>query len=161
MKKYIMSLLILLSVISMSVCYATGNLVNVDGGMGTVVYADRNTVEVLEYNPPFYTIKIDYIRMDYNYNPPRQMNGGTIVACYNWDNKNVIAYTINGGEWKYWDITQSHDHASGNPLIPLSVETAFVTAYNMKFWGNMLCQPPHHAVGKEYLERFYHNELGI
>ncbi|MEE1362946.1 MAG: hypothetical protein U0K23_10240 [Selenomonadaceae bacterium] len=164
MKKSIILLLIIGILSSISVCYAAKhepNLVAVDGGMGTVIYADKNTVEVLEYNPPYYTIKINYIRADYNYNPPKFKNIGTIIVRYNWDEKNKIEYKINSKDWAEWDVTKSHDHASGNPLIPLSAETAFMTAYNMKFFGDSLCQPPNRSVSKDYLDKFYREELGV
>ena len=123
-----------------------GNLICVDGGMGVGYYAAKNSVDVMEYAPPFYVIQIDIVPVTFSESYYRE-NGTYIGGSYkmgemwtnyfkyNWDTKTIFFQRDN--IWAVWDIKRSHSHAEGNPMIPYAAEVAFVTAYNMKFFGDM------------------------
>ncbi len=124
-----------------------GNLILVDGGMGVGRYADRQSVEVLNYAPPFYQISIElfsvifsdeYFRQNDTYigGPYKIGDSYTMDFRYNWDTKTIFSKNYEG-IWKNWDINHSYSHAEGNPLIPNAAEVAFFAAYNMRFFGNM------------------------
>ena len=79
---------------------------------------------------------------------------------YNWDRKSV-SHQRYDGTWHDWDINRDNCHADGQPFIPNTAETAFVAAYNMRFYNETM---GYHPVLKEYYrvigEEFYRT-LGI
>ena len=124
-----------------------GNLVLVDGGMGVGRYADRASVGVDKYAPPFYELSIDILPVTFSDSYYRE--NGTYVGStyttgssyrlyfkYNLDTKTV--FNKQNGIWKVWDINRNYSHAEGNPLIPNAAEVAFFHAYRMKFFGDKL-----------------------
>ncbi len=122
-----------------------GNLVLVDGGMGVGRYADRTSVVVERYAPPDYQIAINLVSVIFSDDYWRQhetyIGGpytvGDVFALrfrYHWGRKS-IAYQF-GEQWQDWDINRDYSHAEGDPMIPNTAEVAFVSAYNMKFFGN-------------------------
>lgn len=122
-----------------------GNWVCVDGGMGVGKYADRSSVVAEFYSPPNYRIAIDIIYVtfsdDYWRNHqtyiggPYKVSGSqTLHFRYHWVRK-ALSYLQNG-TWLDWDINHDYSHAEGAPLIPYAAEVAFVSAYNMKFFGD-------------------------
>ncbi|MBQ7705405.1 MAG: hypothetical protein IJT73_08280 [Selenomonadaceae bacterium] len=124
-----------------------GNLILVDGGMGVGRYADKKSVAVRVYRPPFYQIDIDivsvifsndYFRDNGNYigSPYNYSDSYALHLKYNWDTKTIFTKNEKG-IWKNWDINHSYSHAEGNPLVPNAAEVAFFAAYGMKFFGNM------------------------
>ena len=124
-----------------------GDFILVDGGMGVGRYADKKSVYVHEYKPPFYQIQIhivpvtfsdEYFKQNGNYigSPYNAGEYYTVTFRYNWDTKTVFTQNLEG-IWKNWDINRHYSHAEGNPLIPNAAEVAFFTAYHMKFFGNM------------------------
>lgn len=124
-----------------------GNLILVDGGMGVGRYADKNSVDVAEYAPPFYQLLIDIVSVNFSNEYFRQ-NGDyigspyniadryTLQIRYNWDTKTIFTKNQKG-IWKNWDINRNYSHAEGNPLIPNAAEVAFYSAYKLKFFGNI------------------------
>ncbi len=124
-----------------------GDFILVDGGMGVGRYADKQSVYVHNYSPPFYQIQInivpvvfsnEYFQQNGTYvgSPYRAEDYYTITFRYNWDTKTIFTQNEKG-IWKNWDINHSYSHAEGNPLIPNAAEVAFFAAYNMKFFGDM------------------------
>lgn len=124
-----------------------GDFILVDGGMGVGRYADKKSVYVHEYKPPFYQIQInivpvtfsdEYFKQNGNYigSPYNAGEYYTLTFRYNWDTKTIFTQNLEG-IWKNWDINRHYSHAEGNPLIPNAAEVAFFTAYHMKFFGNM------------------------
>ncbi len=124
-----------------------GNLILVDGGMGVGRYADKTSVDVAEYAPPFYQLLInvisvsfsdEYFKQNGNYigSPYNMIGTNTMKFRYNWDTKTVFTKNEKG-IWKNWDINRNYSHAEGNPLIPNAAEVAFYSAYRLKFFGNM------------------------
>ena len=122
-----------------------GNLVLVDGGMGVGRYADRSSVAVERYAPPDYQIAINLVSVTFSDDYWRQHEtyiGGpyklgdvfTLRFRYHWGRKS-IAY-LSGNQWQDWDINRDYSHAEGDPMIPNTAEVAFVSAYNMKFFGD-------------------------
>ena len=142
-----------------------GNLICVDGGMGVGYYAAKNSVDVMEYAPPFYVIQIEIVPVTFSESYYRE-NGTYIGGSYkfgesfklnfkyNWDTKTV--FHMVGDIWKAWDIKRSYSHAEGNPMIPYAAEVAFVTAYNMKFFGDMTGYN-----GYRVIDENLYNALGI
>jgi hypothetical protein len=124
-----------------------GDFILVDGGMGVGYYADKNSVYVHEYKPPFYQIQInivpvtfsdEYFKQNGNYigSPYSAGDYFTMTFRYNWDTKTIFTQNEKG-IWKNWDINRNYSHADGNPLIPNSAEVAFVSAYHIKFFGDI------------------------
>ena len=122
-----------------------GNLVLVDGGMGVGRYADRSSVAAVEYAPPNYQLAISVFSVTFSDDYWRQHDtyvGGpyevgepfTLQFRYNWDRKS-LAYNW-GESWQDWDVNRDYSHAEGAPLIPNAAEVAFVSAYNLRFFGD-------------------------
>ncbi len=53
---------------------------------------------------------------------------------YHRDRKS-IAYQFRN-QWQDWDTNRDYGYAVGDPMIPNTAEVAFVSAYNMKFFGD-------------------------
>jgi len=122
-----------------------GNLVLVDGGMGVGRYADRKSVAVERYAPPNYQIAINLVMVTFSEDYWRQHKsyiGGpysigdvfTVRFRYHWGRKSIAYQSRN--QWQDWDINRDYSHAEGAPMIPNTAEVAFVSAYNMKFFGD-------------------------
>lgn len=142
-----------------------GTLILVDGGMGVGRYADKNTVNVRYYAPPFYQIEVDVVSVifsnDYYRKHDTYIDGPYKIAesiplyfKYNWDTRTVF-YQYNG-VWKVWDLNRHYSHAEGNPMIPYAAEVAFVSAYNMKFFGDKTGYD-----GYRVIDRSLYDTLGI
>ena len=147
-----------------------GNLVLVDGGMGVGRYADRTSVVVERYAPPDYQIAINVVSVTFSDDYWRQHEtyvGGpytlgdvfTLRFRYDWDRKS-IAYQF-GQQWKDWDIHRDYSHAEGDPLIPNTAEVAFVSAYNMKFFGDKNGYSPVLKRERRIIEKSLYFALGI
>lgn len=147
-----------------------GNLVLVDGGMGVGCYADRSSVAVEQYAPPNYQIAIslvsvtfsdEYWRQHDTYvgGPYRMGESFLLRFRYNWDRKSV-AY-IRGGNWQDWDINHDYSHAEGEPLIPNVAEVAFVSAYNMRFFGDKTGYSPVLKRQRRVVDDSLYRALGI
>ena len=111
-----------------------GNLVFVDGFKGYGIYAVCSSVDVQNYNPPQYKIAINTISV--NVDTGQRGSVQTHYFRYNWDSKTVYYYSRQKDAWVMWDLNRTYGHADGAPLIPNLAEVAFVSAYNMKFYGD-------------------------
>lgn len=142
-----------------------GNLVLVDGGMGVGQYADKDSVDVERYAPPFYELSIDIFPVQFSDKYYRENNtyiGGPYVLGepfrlyfrYNWDTRTV--FNRQDKIWKVWDVNRNYSHAEGNPLIPYAAEVTFVHAYNLKFFGNMT-----NSNGYRVIDESLYDALGI
>ena len=78
---------------------------------------------------------------------------------YNWDRKSV-AY-IRGNNWQRWDINRDYSHAEGDPLIPNAAEVAFVSAYNMRFFGDKTGYSPVLKRQRRVVDDSLYRALGI
>ena len=148
----------------------TGNYVLVDAGMGVGDYADRSSVSVQNYDPPNYQIAINIVHIQFSDDFWRQHQTyvgspykliGTSTLCfrYNWDRKTIAYHTKNG--WMDWNINLDHTHADGRPLIPLTAETAFVSAYNMRFYNDTMGYSPILKQQRRVIEESFYRRLGI
>ena len=146
-----------------------GNLVLVDGGMGVGRYADRSSVAVEQYAPPNYQIAIslvsitfsdEYWRQHDTYvgGPYRMGESFPLRFRYNWDRRSV-AY-IWGSNWQDWDINRDYSHAEGEPLIPNAAEVAFVSAYNMRFFGDKTGYSPVLKQQRRVIDESLYQALG-
>lgn len=147
-----------------------GNLVLVDAGMGVARYANRASVAVQMYAPPNYRIAIDIVIVTFSEDYWRQHStyiGGsykfsgsyTAQFRYNWDRK-IISYQ-RGDSWFDWDINRDYSHAEGDPFVPNAAEVAFVSAYNMKFFGNMTGYSPALKENRRVVNDSLHRALNI
>lgn len=147
-----------------------GNLVLVDAGMGVGRYADRSSVAVERYAPPDYQIAINLVSVNFSDDYWRQHEtyiGGpytlgdvfTLRFCYHWGRKS-IAYQF-GQQWQDWDINRDYSHAEGDPMIPNTAEVAFVSAYNMKFFGDKTGYSPVLKKQRRVIDDSLYRALGI
>ena len=165
---------LLLSAVAFANPYPTtldnGNLVLVDGGMGVGRYAARSSVAVEQYAPPDYQIAIslvsitfsdEYWRQHDTYvgGPYRMGESFLLRFRYNWDRKSV-AYNW-GDSWQDWDINRDYSHAEGEPLIPNAAEVAFVSAYNMRFFGDKTGYSPVLKRQRRVVDDSLYRALGI
>ena len=148
-----------------------GNLVAVDGHMGVAEYADRSSVVVQMYEPPDYQIAInivavqfseDYFKAHKNYlhSPYTKLGVRTKYFRYNWDRKSV-SHQRYDGTWHDWDINRYNCHADGQPLVPNTAETAFVAAYNMRFYDKTMGYNPVLKVNYRVIDEEFYRTLGI
>ena len=148
-----------------------GNLVLVDGGMGVGRYADRSSVSVQRYEPPYYQIAINIVTINFSDDYWRKHNtyvGGPYKVTYvspaffryNWNYK-LVSHLHHDGIWRDWDINKDYCHADGNPFVPNAAETAFVAAYKMRFYGNTMGFSP--VLKKKYrvISEDFYRKLGI
>ena len=147
-----------------------GNLVLVDAGMGVGRYADRSSVAVERYAPPDYQITINLVSVNFSDDYWRQHEtyiGGpytlgdvfTLRFRYHWGRKS-IAYQF-GQQWQDWDINRDYSHAEGDPMIPNTAEVAFVSAYNMKFFGDKTGYSPVLKKQRRVIDDSLYRALGI
>lgn len=120
--------------------------------------------------PPDYQIAINVVSVTFSDDYWRQHEtyvGGpytlgdvfTLRFQYDWDRKS-IAYPF-GQQWKDWDINRDYSHAEGDPLIPNTAEVAFVSAYNMKFFGDKNGYSPVLKRERRIIEKSLYFALGI
>lgn len=147
-----------------------GNLVLVDAGMGVGQYADRSSVRAEIYDPSDYQLSINivpvsfsedywcehgsYIGSPYTAGTPHSRR-----FLYNWYHK-TISYQ-NGEHWVSWDVNRDYSHAGGEPLIPNAAEVAFVSAYNMRFFGNKTGYSPSLQRERRIIDASLYRALGI
>lgn len=147
-----------------------GNLVLVDGGQGVGRYADRSSVVVQQYAPPNYQIAInvvtvffsdDYWSRNRTYvgGPYRIESSRTLFFRYNWTRKS-ISYE-RSGRWLDWDVNRDHSHADGDPLIPYTAEVAFVSSYNMRFFGSKMGYSPVLKKERRVIDESLYRSLGL
>lgn len=147
-----------------------GNLVLVDGGMGVGRYADRTSVAVERYAPPNYQIAINLVMVTFSEDYWRQHKsyiGGpyrigdvfTVRFRYHWGRKSIAYQSRN--QWQDWDINRDYSHAEGEPMIPNTAEVAFVSAYNMKFFGDKTGYSPVLKRQRRIINDSLYRALGI
>ena len=147
-----------------------GNLVLVDGGMGVGRYADRTSVAVERYAPPNYQIAINLVMVTFSEDYWRQHKsyiGGpysigdvfTVRFRYHWGRKSIAYQSRN--QWQDWDINRDYSHAEGAPMIPNTAEVAFVSAYNMKFFGDKTGYSPVLKQQRRIIDESLYRALGI
>lgn len=166
--------LLLLSVAALANPYPAtldnGNLVLVDGGMGVGRYADRTSVAVERYAPPNYQIAINLVMVTFSEDYWRQHKsyiGGpysigdvfTVRFRYHWGRKSIAYQSRN--QWQDWDINRDYSHAEGEPMIPNTAEVAFVSAYNMNFFGDKTGYSPVLKRQRRIIDDSLYRALGI
>ncbi len=167
-------------IVTTTACYAgdlypdtldSGNLILVDAGMGVGKYADRSSVNVRKYAPPNYEIAINIIPVFFSEEYCRKhktyLNGPYTIQkpfCmtfrYNW-NRKAVSYERHDGTWVDWNINRDNSHADGEPLVPNTAETAFVTAYNMRFFNNMMRYSPTLKSKRRVIDESFYRILNI
>lgn len=148
----------------------TGDLLLVDGHMGTGFYADRSSVVVQNYAPPMYQIAINLVGIRFSedyWEKHHTYIGGPykvewVETCYfryNW-NRKAISYLADG-RWLDWDINRNNTWAGGDPRIPNTAEVAFVTAYNMRFFDKTTGSRPDSRYRFRVINDELYQRLGI
>ncbi len=147
-------------------------LILVDGGMGVGQYADLTSVEVQEYEPPFYQIAInvipvtfsdEYWRAHETYigSPCTYGEPSTCFFRYDWNSKSIFFYSDYQNSWISWDINRDYSHADGDPLIPYTAETAFIAAYQMRFFGDTMGYRPVLKKYQRVIREDFYRQFGI
>ena len=100
-------------------------------------YLDKTSLKVLNYNPPFYTIKVNEYSTDTSKPMDRQMN--TWEFRYNL-NAHTVTFTNLYGDYhsKYKNSNRmdTMNVYALEPDIAAMAEMAFYMAYNMRFFNN-------------------------
>ena len=164
MKKFLVLLMMFLMIASN--CFAIGNVVNSDeilyemysnpqnficigsGGTGYIIYLDKSSVNVCEYNPPHYLIKFRTIGLSYapkkeglTYGPKgeRAVRDFYRYYYYNYNTRRMYEkiYDSNGNSNKEEYINESTYEKWTNSNKPWlnGGEVAFYLAYKMNFYG--------------------------
>ncbi len=176
MKKLLKIFAVIVSLLTISISAASaespypatlenGVLICVDGGMGVGRYADKDSVSVDKYAPPFYELSIDIFTVNFSeeywkehgnyiYSPYNISNTVRLYFRYNWDTKTI--FHKQNDVWKVWDLNRHYSHADGNPLIPYAAEVAFVSAYHMKFFDDKTGYD-----GYRVIDKVLYDALGI
>ena len=115
------------------------NYIYCTGHTGVLFYADKSSVDIMEYDPPEYMIAIDvvaasdmYKRSKIDLEPDRTYisEPKTYIFLYDSDNKEIYIWNEEKQEWKF----VKPDGAWADSGIPLSVSRlAFKIAYGIKF----------------------------
>ena len=107
-----------------------------DGAGNTHIdyYLDKTSLKVLNYNPPYYTIKVNEYSTDTSKPMDRQMN--TWEFKYDINNKTVVFTNLYGDYHHKYKNSNRMDLYAIEPDIAAMAEMAFYMAYNMKFFGN-------------------------
>ena len=118
-------------------------------GTGTGLFIDKTSINVHEYNPPYYTIAIVEIWWAYP-NPEygEMMKEKVHRYRYDYEKKKIYfeKYDINNNP--YWEELNPKELLKLNSSKPLLVEAemAFYLAYNMSFFDK-----PMSSKAKEYI----------
>ena len=99
-------------------------------------YLDKTSIEVLEYNPPYYIIKVNEIDINENNIVDKQLN--TWEFKYNIDAKIVEFKNIYGNYHYKYKNSNYLDIYTTEPDIVAMAEMAFYMAYNIRFFNNEL-----------------------
>ena len=99
-------------------------------------YLDKTSIEVLEYNPPYYIIKVNEIDINENNIVYKQLN--TWEFKYNIDAKIVEFKNIYGNYHYKYKNSNYLDIYTTEPDIVAMAEMAFYMAYNIRFFNNEL-----------------------
>ncbi len=173
------ALFLLLLILPCSLVYAednypdtlsNGDLVIVDGHMGTGFYADRTSVVVQKYEPPMYQIAINVVGVtfseDYWKKHQTYIGGPSKIAWvatyqfrYNWNRKTISYFADN--RWIDWNINRDNTWADGNPRIPYTAEVAFITAYKMRFFDKTMGYSPFLREYERVIPEEFYQQLGI
>ena len=148
-----------------------GNLVLVDARMGSAQYVDRSSVSVQRYEPPYYQIAINIVSIRFSDDywskhktyvggPYKVDNVHPAVFRYNW-NRKLVSHLKRDGVWRDWDINRFNSHADGDPFVPYAAETAFVSAYNMRFYNNTMGRRPASNEKYRVINEGFYRTLGI
>ena len=107
-----------------------------DGAGNTHIdyYLDKTSLKVLNYNPPYYTIKVNEYSTDTSKPMDRQMN--TWEFKYDINSKTVVFTNLYGDYHHKYKNSNRMDLYTIEPDIAAMAEMAFYMAYNMKFFGN-------------------------
>ncbi len=115
------------------------NYIFCTGHTGVLFYADKNSVDVMEYEPPEYMNAIDvvaaydmYKRSKIDLEPDRTKisEPKTYIFSYNWDNKEIYVLDEETQEWKF--VNPNGTWADSGITLSAS-KLAFKIAYEMEF----------------------------
>lgn len=119
--------------------FGDDNYIYCTGHTGVLFYADKSSVNVMEYEPPKYVISVDvvaasdmYKRSKIDLEPDRTniSEPKTYIFLYNWDNKEVYVLDEETQEWKF--VNPNGTWADSGIALSAS-RLAFKIAYEMDF----------------------------
>lgn len=130
------------------------------GGTGLSFYLDKNSINVHEYNPPYYIIAFKkvsfYVYPSLNGTGEWLKGAEADIERYYYDFYNKKMYLerkylspVEKTEWEYIDL-KAFNETSGSRSMFTGGEIAFYLAYNMNFYD-----PPYSHYMQEYLKRGY------
>lgn len=115
------------------------NYIYCTGHTGVLFYADKSSINVMEYNPPEYMISVDVVavsdmckssRIDLEPDRTKISKPKTYTFLYNWDNKEIYVLDDETQKWRF----VYPNGAWADSGIPLSVSRlAFKIAYEVQF----------------------------
>ena len=97
-------------------------------------YLDKTSLKVSNYNPPYYTIKVNEFSADVSKPMDRKMN--TWEFKYNIDARSVVFTNLYGDYHYKYKNSNYMDLNTTEPDIIAMAEMAFYMAYNMRFFDN-------------------------
>ena len=97
-------------------------------------YLDKTSLKVSNYNPPYYTIKVNEFSADVSKPMDRKMN--TWEFKYNIDAHSVVFTNLYGDYHYKYKNSNYMDLNTTEPDIVAMAEMAFYMAYNMRFFDN-------------------------
>ena len=115
------------------------NYIYCTGHTGVLFYADKSSVNVMEYDPPEYMISVDvvaasdmYKRSKIDLEPERTKisEPKTYIFLYNWDNKEIYVLDEETQKWKF--VNPNGTWADSGITLSASM-LAFKLAYGIKF----------------------------
>lgn len=105
-------------------------------GSGFAIFLDKTSINVHEYNPPYYTIA--FIRINWASTPPMYSSTGEVakssVHRYHYDYATRKIYTETADKtWSYVDPIE-YSKTNGSRSLLAEAELVFYLAYNMSFF---------------------------
>ena len=130
MKKFLgllvmlMMIMIFVGICSANTCANNSHYIFVTTSQGAI-YLDLRTVNVQDYNPPYYQIAGDFVRVNGD-----DEHKFEVVVRYNWETKET--YHLNKGYWTKDVVKGETTNSRNNRKV---ADALFIAAYGMDFYG--------------------------
>lgn len=109
-------------------------------GSGFAIFLDKTSINVHEYNPPYYTIA--FIRINWASTPPMYSSTGEVAKPkvqryhYDYDTRKIYKEDFDINNNAFWEYVDPVDYSktNGGRSILAEAELVFYLAYNMSFF---------------------------
>ena len=133
MKKILSALICVICLAVFNFCLANRyddnpDYIRVRYAPNSFAYIDLKSVDVQEYNPPYYQIAVNYIVVVERDNSSSRYD---IVKRYNWDTKE----TFHRDEYGNWKKDEIKDNSARSARSRSFCDALFRAAYGMDFYG--------------------------